>query len=381
MVYFVPIVLAILMAFIYDFHPSRKQGKWFCYVVLCVILILIATLRYRVGGDTIRYMEEFKHYPELSSIKPSDFQIEGVMPLCLFFFAFCKSISSSFYFVQFVHSTIINITIFHFFKQRTSFIFSSALFYMIWSYLEFNTEIIRESLAVCVILWGSEALIKKRWLKYYLFCFIALGFHISAVVSFFLPLFNLMKWKFKYIFVCLIIVVIFSIVYQIMPDYFTALGFLGSDAEVFFNRYYHEEARTGNLTSLIIYASKWIILPIACIICIRWGNYRSSMNYVGLIMYAMVVSYFIDYSYGFYRFINYVMPYMWILLGSAMVSIPTMRMFRHLRSLYIIFSMAFIFYASLSINLQYMIPGKEDMKKYFPYTSIFNEEKVYRPEW
>lgn len=380
MIYFVPIFFCILFSICYDFN-HRNQGRLICYIFLCTFLILIASLRYKVGGDTIRYMEEFKYYPTLFNLKATHFQTSGVMPLCLIFFSFCKTISSSFYFLQFVHAFFINFVIFLFFYKHTRFIFSSVLFYIIWSYLEFNTEIIRESMAVCFVLLGVDKLIKRRYIKYYFFCFIALGFHLSAILAFFMPLFYLFKWNFWGISICFGIIGLITIVYQILPSYFSVLNFLGSDAEVLLQRYYKEEAKTGNLTTLLIYSAKWIVLPVFSIMIVRRGRFKESFKFVGFIMIGMVLSSFIQYSYAFYRFINYLMPYFWMLLGTSVVSLPTLKSFRLLRKFSLLLLLSYLLYAFLSINFQYMVPGKEDYLKYFPYTSIFNEEKVYRPEW
>lgn len=380
MVYLIPVILAIFFANSYDFRKGT-QGRWVCYAFLCLVLVLIAALRYRVGGDTIRYMDAFNSYPSLDRIKTSDFDREGVMPLSILFISFCKSISQNFYVLQLIHALIINVTIFYFVKKHTRFIFSTILFYIVWSYLEFNTEIIKESLAICVVLWGFDNLMKKRYVRYYLFCIIALGFHLSALIAFIFPLFYKIKFNFWGILICSVLLIIFTMVYTLLPEYFKALNFITEDAETMIRRYYEEESSMGNISTWILYLSRWIILPFLCILFVRKGRYMLSFPFVGLVLLSVILSYFTQYSFAFHRFLNYLAPFMWILLGTAMVSIPTIKTLSIFRKQSLLLIIFFSLYATVSINLIFMIPGKEDVYKYFPYTSVFNEVNVYRPEW
>ena len=352
-----------------------------CYALLCIILICIAGFRYRVGGDTIRYMESFKHYPDLSDFSKFDYRPDGLMPLSALFFSFCKTISPSFYVLQFIHATIINVIFFSFIKKHTKFIFSTVLFYIVWSYLEFNTEIIKESLAICAILLGIDNIPKKHFIRYYLFCIIALGFHISAIIAFIFPLFYKIKFNIVGLAICLGSMVGFTALYSILPDYFNALNFITEDAETLMQRYYEEESSMGNISTWILYLSQWIILPLLSLLIVSRGAYKTEFTFVGFILLGIILSYFTQYSFAFHRFLNYIVPFFWLLLANAMVSISTVKSFTFLKKQSILIILVFSLYATVSINLKFMIPGKEDVYKYFPYTSLFNEEKVYRPEW
>lgn len=380
MIYFFPIILAIFFANIFDFK-KEIQGRMFCYALLCIILICIAGFRYRVGGDTIRYMENFKSYHVLSQFTANDFQREGVMPLSVLFFSLCKTISPSFYFLQFVHAFIINVTVFWFIKKHTRFIFSTVLFYMVWSYLEFNTEIIKESISICIILLGIDNIAKKRYVRYFIFCIFALGFHLSAIVAFVFPLFYKLKLNFGGIIVFIGSMGLFTALYAALPEYFDALNFITEDAETLMLRYYGDEVEGGNFSTLILYSSQWIILPLFSILLVKKGAYSANYEFVGLVMLGIMLSYFTQYSFAFHRFLNYLTPYFWLLLGTAMASLPTVKVFHGIRKNTLLLILLFFIYATISINLTFMIPGKEDVYKYFPYTSMFNEQKVYRPEW
>ena len=174
---------------------------------------------------------------------------------------------------------------------------------------------------------------------------------------------------------------LFTCLYSVLPEYFNALNFITEDAETLMQRYYGEKVEGGNLSTLILYSSQWIILPIVSYLLIKRGSYSSSFEFLGFIMLGIMLSYFTQYSFAFHRFLNYITPYFWLLIGTAMASLPTVKMFKGLRRNTLFLIIVFSLYATVSINLTFMIPGKEDMLKYFPYTSMLNEKKVYRPEW
>lgn len=378
MIYFVALLFCILFISLYDFR-STKQGKWFCYVLLCIIIVCISGFRYKVGGDTIRYMEEFGRIHVLGDLRTKDLFEEGMMPLCYLFFSTCKTISSSFFFLQFVHAAIVNIVLFVFIKKNTPFVFCSVLIYLIWNYLEFNTEIIRESLAVCAFLCGTGYLKKKKWLPYYVFCFVALGFHISAIITFIIPFIYRIRFNWIIVILCIFAMTLSTVVYELAPDYLVYLDFIGGDSRLIQARYFSNEIETKNWHFQLIYLIKWWIFPLFSLWLVKKGVYKKMYPYFGCIALMLILSSFSRYTYAFYRFNNYLMPSIWIMTGLAMRSIPTV--FKTLSKLVLTNIIAYSLFAIMCIYVDYFVTEREDMKKYFPYSSIFNKKEVNRPEW
>ena len=61
MVYLVLFTLLFLCIIIYDLE-SNKQYKRLAFLIILVYLILLSGLSYRIGSDTVAYMEEYKLY-------------------------------------------------------------------------------------------------------------------------------------------------------------------------------------------------------------------------------------------------------------------------------------------------------------------------------
>lgn len=193
MIYIIVILVTLWGCLYFDVN-HKTAGRKAYYIFECFFLICVAGFRYQVGGDTLNYMLHFEEDdPYFFELFNFDFLGARYNPLWYVFSASCKSIIDQFWFLQIVHALILNITLFWFFKKQTKRYFTAVFFYVLFFYLNYNTEILRGSLAVCAWLYGYESLVNKKWLKYYICCFIAIGFHTEAVLTLIYPICHLLK--------------------------------------------------------------------------------------------------------------------------------------------------------------------------------------------
>lgn len=170
-----------------------QRKKILFYHFECLALILVAGLRYEVGGDTLIYMEYFKEDPSLTELAHFDFLTARFNPLWYVFQAICKSIINKFWFFQLVHATVFNMILFRFFRRHCNRFMTAAFLYTVYFFITFNTETLRASLAICVWLFAFDFLLEKKWLKYYILCIIAMGFHTEAAITLVFPLCFVLK--------------------------------------------------------------------------------------------------------------------------------------------------------------------------------------------
>lgn len=189
MVYF--IVLAVIFYCIYTYDYKRhKVGSSVMYIGVCVILIIIAGLRYRIGGDSIGYENEFKNsIPTLANLRSFRFNSIRWEPGFVLLMSTAKSFSTDFTLFQFFHATIVNSIIFWFISRNTQNRFIAVCLYFVCMYLNFNTEVLRESLAVSIFLLAWPFFKQGKWLLYYPLAICACFFHTSALFTLILPLF------------------------------------------------------------------------------------------------------------------------------------------------------------------------------------------------
>lgn len=187
MIEYIIVLLILLFGCVhYDVKGNLdNKNRWLYFEWL--VLVLLAGLRYKVGGDSIAYYNEFySQWPTLNDV--GTYENERYNILWIYFIATCKSIVNEFWFLQVAHAVIVNTVFFCFFKKHAKYIYTAILFYFLLYYFRYNTEILRASLAVCSFLIGFEFLSKKKWIYYFACCLVAYGFHSEAIVTFFFPL-------------------------------------------------------------------------------------------------------------------------------------------------------------------------------------------------
>ncbi len=180
-------LLVPVVAFYGKEEKNRNNGYFW---IEMVVLILFIGLRYKIGGDSIRYQDMFENetlkLPQLLSTR--EWWLMGYQPGWLLMMSLCKSITDNFVIVQLLESTAINGAVFWFARRNCKHPYTFVLLYYICHYLYFSTEILREGFAVASLIFGYTYLIRKSYLKYYCFAIIGFLFHASAFILFFLPL-------------------------------------------------------------------------------------------------------------------------------------------------------------------------------------------------
>lgn len=187
MVYLWVLVFLIIGAALFDRKVDKRLSALF-YFLEFLVLILLMTLRFRVGGDGLYYENGFPYLPNLSELASFNIFEQLYQPFWYVLNAIIKSIYDDFTFFQFVHAIIVNTAIFYLIPKYTDKKFLGILVYYIFFYLYFNTEILREVLAIIFFLFAYPLIFKKKYVQYYLLCFCAYMFHAFAMFTFIVPL-------------------------------------------------------------------------------------------------------------------------------------------------------------------------------------------------
>lgn len=200
LVYIIVLLLLLFPLFFKREQSNRVYDKYYWFEFL--VLFLLMGLRFRVGGDSIRYETYYTYANDLNQLflKGAWNITEGFQPLWTIYQAACKTVSDDFVIVQLVNAFIVNGIIFYYANKNVRQRFTFVVLYYFLLYPYFNTEIMRESLAVVVFMMGYKYLVEKKYIRYYLACSVAFMFHASAIFLFILPviypiLSRLRGWK------------------------------------------------------------------------------------------------------------------------------------------------------------------------------------------
>lgn len=184
------VVLFILLFFVLQNEGKKKiRFNRKEYIISCIILILFAGLRYRIGMDTVGYLDSFQEYPDFHS-----FQWDRLVgyydtdPLWLVLNILCKTIWNDFTLVQLVQASVVNVVVFIFVKKWSPLPFFTILLYYCLIWWNFCFEALREALAICFFLYAVDVLIEKKTIVgYYLKIWPIVFVHTFGMVTFLFP--------------------------------------------------------------------------------------------------------------------------------------------------------------------------------------------------
>lgn len=201
MVYLI-VIAVVLIGVIYNGRMA-KSLRLFWLIVIWLVQTLITGLRYRVGMDTLNYMESFNSFPLIQNFTLHDIFYFRYEPLYLLLNIYCKSYLGGFWWVQLICSGLTNACILIFLNKYCKNPFVGVLIYLYIAWLYFSTEIMRESIAIGIFLLNYKNLKNGSWFRYYAISFISIGFHYSAIITWFFPFVKYIR--FNRLFVLLII--------------------------------------------------------------------------------------------------------------------------------------------------------------------------------
>lgn len=193
MIYLVLLIYLLCLVLIYDVQGKQKnKQKHFYYVLL--FMIFVVGLRFRLGTDTVIYMDDFKEYPKLQNLSLKDFTDSRYQPFWIILNSVGKSLGD-FVCVQFLTATL-HIGILGYALKRLcpSLIFSTLFMYYLFDFTRLNMEVMRESIAIGIFLLFILAINDKKIWKALILTVIATNFHVFA-----LPVFGVYWLYYKFI--------------------------------------------------------------------------------------------------------------------------------------------------------------------------------------
>ena len=197
LVYIFPIVLCLFGILIYDRY-FYKSGNILYYFIVAYLAIL-AGLSYRVGSDSGFYMDSYTQIPTIDELTVKSLSNSEYQPLYLLLCTFCKYFENEIWLLHLVQSSIVCFSFSYFLRKYSSWKFTGLLLFSLFIYPYFCYEIYKESLAVSCFLLGYPYLQKNKYIKYYIFAFLGIGFHLSAILIFAVPFIQGLKFNYKYL--------------------------------------------------------------------------------------------------------------------------------------------------------------------------------------
>ena len=371
MIYLFVLFLLFVLSFHYDVNgKTQYRNNW--YIVVLIIFVLLAGLRYRIGVDTHRYLYYFYHdYPLIDEFSIEDLQI-GEDPLYVLLNSIIRSLGGRFYMVQLIQAAFVNILILNYFKKHSDNIFTCALFYFVLSYSGLMMEIMRASFSVAICLYANDYIREKKWLKGYLLYFIATLFHAQTLVLLVLPFLFFIKLNKKGILILLLSYFVGVILMQSIGDYVFLLE-EGETIESKISDYAQSEnygKNSYNIGYYIVTLLPLVVYPLFSIwFCKRFSENEKIKSLEPFILLGVI---FVIIQSSFiiaYRYVDYFRIYFALIFAETTVCMVKRNLRLKLNLSYVI---ALLFY----FPLLFLNFSKFYDDIYMPYSSVIEKSIV-----
>lgn len=386
MEYFIILIYLIFLVFWFDIREKTDYKKTNYYILL-IIFILFAGLRYRIGGDTMTYMYNFDTVMvDLNKLTLSDLTETRYQPLCVLLFSLSKSCGDNFFVFQIIAAAITNISIFNFFSKVCTKYFTSITIYFICNYIYFNMEIMREAMALSMLLYGFLALGENKFVKFYLFVLFAYLFHPFAAIIGIAPFFTTSKISLKIKLIAIVGLSCFMFVINLNEFIFIKLlPYLPiqviSDT---IDMYADNDAAT---TSFFSFKGLLVVLASFPFLAIFVYKYKLIYN-KGLIMMKRDVFLSLLFLYIIFVLISVQIPiakritnYLWCFSAVAIGSLFFEVNYRNLFSKVMVLFSAFVIMVAWQIRIYSHEQDSFPLYvNYYPYYSVFSKEISYERE-
>ena len=365
MIYLFIIFLLLLLSYRYDISEKGSNSTFWIYVIY-IIFVFVAGFRYDIGVDTHNYKDFFDGVPTLSNLTKGVFANTRFRPGIIVFYSLCKSIIPNFTFALIVEAVFINSVFFSFIRKNTSYVFTALLIYFLVNYLEFNTEIQREVMAISFGLLAWNCYEKKKWLQTICLFLVAIEFHISAFVLLLYPILYSSSVNKKWLVYGSVILIAAPVVLSSISGLQLIIeSLLNTDNADMIESYTKTEYNQQlNYKAFVVY---YAFYTIAFFISIYLQ--RNNIEHFGGFLACFYLLFFMHIiSYAFYRFTNYLSPFVWIGMAEFINTL-----IRDLKAKGIRFS--FVCLVLLSTYLLYAHQSK--LKSFDPITSTYAYEQYY----
>lgn len=207
---FIILSIVTLLSYLSQRHQQEngmENIRWDIYlIILTIFLILMFGLR-KSYNDTINYRRGYKLSVDITTFlsERSNFDIFS-NPLFYAFQSLIRTMTSNYTFFFLICACYINILNVSFIKKNTeirNFAFSMFIYAAIGT-MFLTMAAIKQALAMATLTLALNALMDRKYIKYYLIVFIAGLIHTYAWIFAILPLFYTKPWSFRTLLLLLI---------------------------------------------------------------------------------------------------------------------------------------------------------------------------------
>lgn len=173
MIYIFFLLLFVAASFL-DISRRQVAIKKVTALYLMIIAVCFIGLRYYTGADWSGYIRYFNKVDWSDRTYGFGYKVLNILS---------RSIIDDYYFCQFIATCIFCLSIYRFYKKTSEYFFLSLFLAVVLYFSSLFMAQVRQSLAIAVLLFGSNYLIDGKRIKYAVCVLVAALFHMTAVFA------------------------------------------------------------------------------------------------------------------------------------------------------------------------------------------------------
>jgi len=228
----------------------------------------------------------------------------------------CKSIFNDYHFFVFISTIINTLLLLNFLRKHSTNILLGLMLFIVFDGLTIMVNLMRNAIAILLFLNAITYLQHRKPIQYFSLCFIAITFHISALI--YIPIYFLFQLTIPRWLFCLIIIV-FNLIFLLhIPLFAHILSYTGLDAEKIDKvvAYTQKMTTTSKLSIGFIERTLTSILIICYFNRLHKIRKRAEIFINSYLMYAMFLLVFSDFPVIGHRMANLFAFSYWIIWGD-----------------------------------------------------------------
>ncbi len=220
------IILIIICSFFLRVDRNNKIKCIWMIAIFAILTTISAVRSYRVGVDSIQYDDAFNKILKL------DFNQSDSLRYEVGFFYLTKAstlVSKNSQILFIITSCIIIPSVGMFIYKYSKNVAFSTLLYLLFNIFFFNMTGMRQSLALAVLLFAYDNLVKDNYIRFMCAVLLASSFHSSAILFLICPLVKKIKYnKYSYIITIFISIIFFIFFKSVFLSITEIIGKYGS---------------------------------------------------------------------------------------------------------------------------------------------------------
>lgn len=140
-----------------------------------LFISIVLGLRYNVGTDYLNYVQIFENYKSMVNPPNLEFGYDLINRITIY-------LGIEFWFVFLVSALLINFLVLKTFKENSGNFLLSVIILFGTGFIFFQTNGIRQALAISFTFYGSKYIVSRNFKKYIIFCILGMMFHFTAFI-------------------------------------------------------------------------------------------------------------------------------------------------------------------------------------------------------